>query len=93
MVKYAFKQLKIGKLVGTPVPGTGTAVWWETLIDPAVVFGIPQVGMVTPEGKYLENFELTPDVEVYNSPESVARGEDQQIEKSVQVLLEQLEQP
>ncbi|MDF1663403.1 MAG: S41 family peptidase, partial [Planctomycetota bacterium] len=27
---FAFKSLKIGKLVGTPVAGTGTAVWWET---------------------------------------------------------------
>ena len=76
--------------MGTPVPGTGTAVWWETLIDPSIVFGIPQVGMVTPDGEFLENLELEPDVLVYNSPESVARGEDQQVAKSVEVLLEQL---
>ncbi len=91
MFPYAFKQLQLGKLVGTPVPGTGTAVWWETLIDPSVVFGIPQVGMVTPEGEFLENLELEPDVLVYNSPESVARGEDLQLAKSVEVLLEQLD--
>ena len=91
MFPYAFKQLQLGKLVGTPVPGTGTAVWWETLIDPSVVFGIPQVGMVTPEGEFLENLELEPDVLVYNTPESVARGEDLQLAKSVEVLLEQLD--
>lgn len=92
MFPYAFKQLKMGKLVGTPVAGTGTAVWWERLIDPTLVFGIPQVGMVTPDGNYLENTELQPDVEVYNSPESVARGEDQQLAKAVGVLLEELDQ-
>ena len=90
MFPYAFKQLKLGKLVGTPIAGTGTAVWWETLINPAIVFGIPQIGMVTPDGKYLENLELEPDVLVYNPPESVARGEDRQIAKAVEVLLKQL---
>jgi len=87
MFPFAFKQLGIGKLVGTPVAGTGTAVWWERLIDGVVVFGIPQVGMVTPEGKYLENLQLDPDVLVFNTPESVANGEDRQLAKAVQVLL------
>ena len=32
---YAYKSLGIGKLIGMPVPGTGTAVWWEQQIDPS----------------------------------------------------------
>lgn len=39
-----YKTLGIGKLIGTPVAGTMTAVWWETMIDNTMVFGIPQVG-------------------------------------------------
>jgi C-terminal processing protease CtpA/Prc len=27
---YVYKQNGIGKLIGMGVPGTGTAVWWET---------------------------------------------------------------
>jgi C-terminal processing protease CtpA/Prc len=88
---FAFKALKIGKLVGTPVPGTGTAVWWEDLLDSSLVFGIPQVGLITHEGEYLENNELQPDVLVYNDPESVAKGIDQQLEKAVEVLIEELD--
>lgn len=42
---YVYKTLGIGKLVGTPVAGTMTAVWWERQIDPSLVFGIPQVGL------------------------------------------------
>ena len=38
-----YKYLGIGKLVGAPIAGTMTAVWWETLIN-GMVFGIPQVG-------------------------------------------------
>lgn len=90
MFPYAFKQLNMGKLVGAPVPGTGTAVWWETQIDPSLVFGIPQVGMITPDGEYLENTQLEPDVLVIATPEQLAAGEDPQIKAAVEVLLEEL---
>ncbi len=42
---YVYQTLGIGKLIGAPVPGTMTAVWWETQIDPTIVFGIPQVAV------------------------------------------------
>lgn len=87
---WAFKELGIGKLVGAPVPGTATAVWWETMIDPTMVFGIPQVGMMDRNGRYLENSQLEPDVLVYNDPESMAKGEDKQLAKAVEILLEQI---
>ncbi len=87
MFPYAFKALGIGKLVGAPVAGTATAVWWETLLDPTVYFGIPQVGMVTPEGTFLENEELSPDVLVYDNPKDVAAGTDAQLLKAVEVVL------
>lgn len=85
---WVYKTLGIGKLIGTPVPGTMTAVWWETQIDPSLVFGIPQVGVMDMNGKYLENQELQPDIEVYNSPESQLNGQDAQLEKAIQVMLE-----
>jgi C-terminal processing protease CtpA/Prc len=87
MFPFAYKTLGIGKLVGMPVPGTGTAVWWEYMIDPTVYFGIPQVGMLTSEGKYLENTQLEPDFKVENPPEKVAIGEDDQLRKAVEILL------
>ncbi len=87
MFPYSYKELGIGKLVGMPVPGTGTAVWWELLQDPTIYFGIPQVGMLGNDGKYLENQQLYPDYQVKNDPESSARGEDKQLEKAVKVLL------
>jgi Tol biopolymer transport system component/C-terminal processing protease CtpA/Prc len=87
---YAFRKLGVGKLVGAPVAGTGTAVWWERQIDGATVFGVPQVGFVTDEGRYLENLELEPDVLVLSDPERAARGEDPQLEKAVEVLLAEI---
>ena len=82
------KALGIGKLIGTPVPGTMTAVWWERQINGEIVFGIPQVGVQDNNGKYLENQELQPDILVYNSPEDNLNGKDTQLEAGVKHLLE-----
>ena len=85
MFPYTYRALGIGKLIGMPVPGTGTAVWWETLQN-GMVFGIPQVGMVGNDGKYLENQQLEPDIKVPNDPEAVSKGRDQQLEEAVKEL-------
>lgn len=85
MFPYTYKALGIGKLVGMPVPGTGTAVWWERMQN-GMVFGIPQVGMVGNDGKYLENQQLEPDIKVPNDPAAVSKGQDQQLEAAVKEL-------
>ncbi|RZJ99649.1 MAG: hypothetical protein EOO46_22390, partial [Flavobacterium sp.] len=54
------------KLIGMPVPGTGTAVWWETQIDPTLVFGIPMVATIGKENRPTENLQLEPDIKVPN---------------------------
>ena len=69
-----------------------TAVWWETLIDPSIVFGIPQVGCMDMQGNYMENHELKPDIEVYNSPEKSLKGEDEQLEAAVREMLKEADQ-
>ncbi len=84
---FVYKELGIGKLIGTPVPGTMTAVWWETLIDNSLIFGIPQVGCRDMRGNYCENTPLLPDVEVYNTPEDYLSGHDRQLERAVQEML------
>lgn len=85
---FVYKTLGIGKLIGTPVPGTMTAVWWETQIDPTIVFGIPQIGVKDMQGNYLENHQLEPDVEVYNTPEAQLKGDDVQLKEAVKMMLE-----
>jgi hypothetical protein len=73
-----------------PVPGTATAVWWEPQIDQSLYFGIPQVGIVDKTGNYLENTQLEVDVQQAQDPEVLISGRDQQIEKAVEVLLNDL---
>ena len=76
---YVYQTLGIGEIVGAPVPGTMTAVWWERQIDPTITFGIPEVTSLDRNGKALENQQLQPDVEVYNTPEQVLSGVDNQL--------------
>jgi Tol biopolymer transport system component/C-terminal processing protease CtpA/Prc len=86
MFPVTYRAMGIGKLVGMPVPGTGTAVWWEGLQNGAW-FGIPMVGMVDNDGEYLENQQLEPDVKVALDPAVVITGRDQQLEAAVKELL------
>ena len=84
---WVYRELGIGKLIGTPVAGTMTAVWWETLIDRSLVFGIPQVGCRDMRGNFCENTPLFPDIEVYNTPEDYLTGHDRQLERAVQEMM------
>lgn len=86
---YTYKTLGIGKLVGAPVPGTMTAVWWESQIDPSIVFGIPQVTSLDRSGQPLENKQLQPDIEVYNTPADIVSNNDRQLKAAVEELLRQ----
>ena len=89
---YTYDVLDIGEMVGMPVPGTMTAVWWETSLSGDMRVGVPQVGMKNKKGEYLENNQTEPDYLVKNDPESTARGQDKQIEKAVEVMLKQLDE-
>ena len=67
-----------------------TAVWWETQVDPTIVFGIPQVTSLDINGQPLENKQLNPEVIIYNNPGDVERGHDAQLEGAVRHLLDKL---
>ena len=84
----SMRAMGMAELVGMPVAGTGTAVWWEDLIDGETVFGIPEVGFIDNQGRYLENQQLEPDLKVDNPPLALAAGRDLQLEAAVNRMLE-----
>ncbi len=87
---YAYRAKGIGKLIGMPVAGTGTAVWWETQIDPTMVFGIPMIAVIgLKENRPLENMQLEPDIKVEDDYNKILTGEDQQIEAAVKEMLKE----
>jgi len=89
---WVYSHQKIGKLVGAPVPGTMSSVNWETLQDPTLVFGVPVIGYQLPDGSYLENTQLEPDIFILNRPETVVTGTDLQLEAAVRELLKEVGQ-
>ena len=84
---WVYSHDKLGKLVGMPVPGTMSSVSWERLQDSSLIFGIPIIGYLLPEGNYLENTQLEPDIKVANNPETVTLGEDLQLKAAVDELM------
>ena len=90
MPSRRYNHPSIMLLVGAPVPGTMSSVNWETMQDPTLIFGVPVIGYQLPDGTYLENTQLEPDVPVLNKPETVVKGVDLQLEAAVRELLKQL---
>ena len=56
-----------------------------------MVFGIPIIGYRLPDGSYLENTQLEPDIKVANGPETVVKGEDTQLKMAVDELLKEID--
>ena len=87
---WVYSNRNIGKLVGAPVPGTMTSVNWITMQDPSLYFGIPVIGYQLPDGSFLENSQLDPDIFILNKPEDIVNGIDAQLEAAVNALLDQI---
>jgi tricorn protease len=54
--------------------------------------GVPKMALYSPEGEWdPENVGVPPDIEVEMTPKLVIEGHDPQLEKAVEVVLEELE--
>jgi tricorn protease len=82
----AFRTLGLGKLVGQPTGGLVIGTSSIRLIDGST-FRVPRTGVYTVTGKNMDKEGVKPDVVVEPHPDEVARGQDPQLEKAVQVLL------
>lgn len=87
---YIYKQNGLGKVIGMPVAGTGTAVWWERQIDPSMIFGIPMIATIGKEGRPTENLQLEPDIKVPLSYEDNLNGKDTQLEAAVKEMMKEI---
>lgn len=85
-----YVDLKIGKTVGMPVPGTCSFAGWERLPNGGV-WGVVPVSAKNKAGEWMENNETDPDILVKNNPELIAKGRDEQLERSIQVLMKEVE--
>ncbi len=84
-----YTDLKIGKTVGMPTPGTCSFAGWERLPDGSL-WGVVPVSAKDIDGDWMENNQTYPDIEVKNMPGKVDKGIDQQLEKAIEVMLSDL---
>jgi tricorn protease len=89
MFPWLYKHLRLGKFIGMPVAGSGTYVWWELQQDPALLLGIPEMGIQNEQGQFLEGTQVDPDIQVMNDPKSTAEGRDLQLERAIQELMKE----
>ncbi|MCX6569329.1 MAG: S41 family peptidase, partial [Candidatus Aminicenantes bacterium] len=87
---FAYQFLKLGKLVGMPVPGTCSFAGWEMLGDSGVRWGVVPLGVKVAGVGYLDNHQTEPDIKVENSKEAVVKGKDEQLEAAVTELLKEI---
>ena len=85
-----YNQLEIGITVGMPVPGTCSFAGWEGLPD-GTRWGVVPISATNKHGEWMENNQDYPEIRVKNMPGIIDQGIDQQLQRSVEVLLESLE--
>ena len=88
---WMFRHEKLGPLVGTRTWGGLVGIYdYPTLIDGGTVTA-PRVAFYSPEGAWdVENHGVTPDYEMDFAPKAWREGHDPQLEKAVQLALDQL---
>ena len=53
---------------------------------------VPEIGFLNLEGKWdVENHGVDPDIELDNRPDLVAQGEDPQLQKAIDLVMEELQ--
>ncbi len=84
-----YQILGIGKVIGTQTWGGVIGTGGMKLLDGSW-FRIPFVGWYNLDGTNMENRGALPDIEIDNFPTELEDGKDTQLDKAVEVLLEEL---
>lgn len=91
LLPWMFRKLGLGTLVGKRTWGGLVGILgFPELMDGGFVTA-PNLAIWTEDGWVVENEGVPPDVEVEQLPAEVAAGHDPQLEKAIEVALEQLD--
>jgi tricorn protease len=85
----AYSELEIGLTVGMPVPGTCSFGGWEMLPD-GTRWGVVPISARNMSDEWMENNQTEPVIMVRNEPGVVDRGRDQQLERAIEALMDQI---
>ncbi|MBN2091091.1 PD40 domain-containing protein [candidate division KSB1 bacterium] len=90
LLPWMFRKLELGKLIGKRTWGglVGT-LGFPVLMDGGYV-SAPNLAIWTEDGWVVENEGVPPDIEVEQLPAQVIAGKDPQLEKAIEVIMEEL---
>lgn len=89
---WCFRALDLGKLIGKRTWGGLVGILnFPGLIDGGSVTA-PNVAFWNKEGWRIENEGISPDIEIEQLPADVAAGKDPQLDKAIQVVLDELKE-
>ncbi|GGB18169.1 S41 family peptidase [Puia dinghuensis] len=90
MLPWMFHKFGLGTIVGKRTWGGLVGILgYPILLDGGMVTA-PNVGIWTKDGFVVENVGVSPDIEVEQTPADVIKGRDPQLEKAIQVVMQQL---
>lgn len=87
---YLFRRFELGKMIGKRTWGGLVGILgYPEFIDGGSVTS-PNVAFFNEDGFRIENEGIAPDIEVEQWPKEVMQGKDPQLEKAIEVILEEL---
>ncbi|MFC1557921.1 PDZ domain-containing protein [candidate division KSB1 bacterium] len=90
LLPWMFRKFKLGKLVGKRTWGGLVGILgFPNLMDGGAV-SAPNLAIWTEDGWVVENVGVPPDIEVEQRPADVIAGRDPQLEKAIEVIMEEL---
>ncbi len=88
---FYFKQLGLGKLVGTRTWGGLVGISGNPPLIDGGNIAVPTFGIFTPDGKWtIEGHGVDPDILVIDDPTALAKGKDPQLDKGIEVAASEL---
>jgi len=90
LLPWMWRKFGLGKLIGTRTWGGLVGILgFPVLMDGAMVTA-PNLAIWTEDGFVVENVGVPPDIEVEQTPKDVIDGHDPQLERAIQVIMEEL---
>ena len=90
LLPWMFRKFRLGTLVGKRTWGGLVGILgFPVLMDGGGVTA-PDLAIFTEDGWVVENVGVPPDIEVEQDPAAVAAGKDPQLDRAIEVVLEEL---
>ena len=90
LLPWMWRKFGVGKLVGTRTWGGLVGILGFPLLMDGGMVTAPNLAIWTEDGFVVENEGVPPDIEVEQTPKDVIAGHDPQLERAIQVVMEEL---